>query len=33
MGEITRVHEETAQVRPDVDEAATAIRARGLVKT
>src|SRR5918996_5121480 len=33
MGEITRVHEETAQARPDVVEAATAIRARGLVKT
>src|SRR5918992_4136568 len=33
MGEITRVHEETAQARPNVVEAATAIRARGLVKT
>ena len=33
MGEITRVHEETTQARPDVVEAATAIRARGLVKT
>src|SRR5918999_5706704 len=33
MSEITRVHEETAQARPEVVEAATAIRARGLVKT